>query len=54
MGRDYTLFALVDGTVKYTRKRGDRRFISVTPKAAAPPGPSTSRSPRPRDSTQPN
>ncbi len=33
MGRDYTLYALVDGTVKYTRKRGDRRVVSVLPKA---------------------
>ncbi len=33
MGRDYTLYAKVDGTVKFTRKRGDRRVISVTPKA---------------------
>ncbi len=33
MGRDYTLFALVDGTVKYTRSRGDRRLVSVVPKA---------------------
>jgi large subunit ribosomal protein L27 len=32
MGRDYTLFALVDGTVKFSRTRGDRRFISVVPK----------------------
>jgi large subunit ribosomal protein L27 len=32
MGRDYTLFALVDGTVKYTRARGDRRYVSVLPK----------------------
>jgi large subunit ribosomal protein L27 len=32
MGRDYTLFALVDGTVKFSRTRGDRRFISVLPK----------------------
>jgi large subunit ribosomal protein L27 len=31
MGRDYTLFALVDGTVKFSRKRGDRRIISVLP-----------------------
>ena len=34
MGRDYTLFAKVDGTVKYTRKRNDRRIISVTPKSS--------------------
>jgi large subunit ribosomal protein L27 len=33
MGRDYTLFALVDGTVKFTRARGDRRFVSVLPKS---------------------
>jgi large subunit ribosomal protein L27 len=32
MGRDFTLFALVDGTVKYDRKRGDRRFVSIVPK----------------------
>jgi large subunit ribosomal protein L27 len=35
MGRDYTLFAKVDGTVKYTRQRGDRRVISVVPKATS-------------------
>ena len=33
MGRDYTLYAKTDGTVKYTRKRGDRRIISIVPKA---------------------
>ena len=33
MGRDYTLYALVDGTVKYSRRRGDQRVISVVPKA---------------------
>ncbi len=33
MGRDYTLYAKVDGTVKYTRKRNDRRIISIVPKA---------------------
>ncbi len=33
MGRDYTLYAKADGTVKYTRKRGDRRIISIVPKA---------------------
>ena len=33
MGRDYTLFALVDGTVKFTRHRGDRRVVSVLPKS---------------------
>jgi large subunit ribosomal protein L27 len=29
MGKDFTLFAMVDGTVKYTRTRGDRRVVSV-------------------------
>ncbi len=33
MGRDYTIYATIDGTVKFTRKRGDRRYISVMPKA---------------------
>jgi large subunit ribosomal protein L27 len=33
MGRDYTLYAKAAGTVKYTRKRGDRRIISIIPKA---------------------
>jgi large subunit ribosomal protein L27 len=33
MGRDFTLFALIDGTVKYERSRGDRRKVSVYPKA---------------------
>ena len=31
VGKDYTLFAKIDGTVKYTRKRGDRRIVSVLP-----------------------
>ena len=34
MGRDYTLFALVDGIVKYERFRKDRRRVLVEP---APP-----------------
>jgi large subunit ribosomal protein L27 len=33
IGRDFTLFALIDGTVKYTKVRGDRRFVSIVPKA---------------------
>lgn len=31
MGKDHTLFALVDGTVSYKRGRKDRTFISVLP-----------------------
>jgi large subunit ribosomal protein L27 len=35
IGKDYTLFAKIDGTVKYTKTRGDRRVVSVLPKASA-------------------
>jgi len=31
MGRDYTLFALVDGTVQYARKGKDRKQVHVLP-----------------------
>ncbi|MFQ5784655.1 MAG: 50S ribosomal protein L27 [Alphaproteobacteria bacterium] len=31
MGRDHTLFALVDGRVTFTRRAGDRPVISVVP-----------------------
>ncbi|MBI4083857.1 MAG: 50S ribosomal protein L27 [Candidatus Lambdaproteobacteria bacterium] len=34
-GRDYTLFALADGVVKFSRKRGDRRFINIVPESPA-------------------
>jgi large subunit ribosomal protein L27 len=34
MGRDYTLFALVDGTVQYERLGKDRRRVRIVP---APP-----------------
>jgi large subunit ribosomal protein L27 len=33
MGKDYTLFATAEGTVKYSKTRGDRRVVSVVPKA---------------------
>jgi large subunit ribosomal protein L27 len=29
MGRDYTLFAKIDGVVKFERKGGDRKQVSV-------------------------
>jgi len=29
--KDNTLYALVDGTVQYTRKGRDRKIVSVTP-----------------------
>ena len=31
MGKDHTLYALVDGTVKFTRKREDKSYVSVLP-----------------------
>lgn len=34
MGKDHTLFALVDGTVKFIRKRNDRSYVSVIPVGA--------------------
>ena len=33
LAKDFTLFALIDGKVKYTRTRGDRRVVSVLPEA---------------------
>ena len=35
MGKDHTLFALVDGTVVFRKKKNDRSYISVIPKAEA-------------------
>ena len=32
MGRDYTLFALTDGTVQYARLGKDRRQVHIVPK----------------------
>ena len=31
MGKDHTLFALVDGTVNFTECKGGRKFINVQP-----------------------
>ena len=36
-GRDFTLFAKIDGTVKYERVGKDRRRVSVYPPAASLP-----------------
>ena len=33
MGKDFTLFALVNGTVKFSKTRGDRRVVSIVPKS---------------------
>ena len=35
MGKDHTLYALVDGVVLFTEGRNGRQFINVTPKAEA-------------------
>ncbi len=35
MGRDHTLYALVNGTVVFTTGKEGRRFINVTPVAEA-------------------
>jgi large subunit ribosomal protein L27 len=31
IGKDHTLFALVDGTVQFKKKRDDKSFVSVVP-----------------------
>ncbi len=31
IGKDHTLYALVDGTVTFTRKRDDRSYVSILP-----------------------
>ncbi len=35
IGKDHTLFALVDGTVEFRKKANDRSFVSVVPFAEA-------------------
>ncbi len=36
MGRDFTIFAIIDGVVKYTKFAKDRTRVSVVPAAARP------------------
>jgi len=31
MGKDHTLFAMVDGTVEFRRKRDDKSYVSIIP-----------------------
>ncbi len=31
IGKDHTLYALVDGHVKYSRKKDDRSYVSILP-----------------------
>lgn len=35
IGKDHTLYALVDGVVAFRRKKNERSFVSVLPKAEA-------------------
>jgi large subunit ribosomal protein L27 len=35
MGKDHTLYALVDGVVTFTAKREGKSYVSVVPKAQA-------------------
>jgi large subunit ribosomal protein L27 len=39
IGRDHTLFAMIDGTVKFQKKRGNRSFVSVIPDTVSPEKP---------------
>ena len=31
MGKDHTLFAMIDGKVKFTRKRDNKSYVSIEP-----------------------
>ena len=31
MGKDHTLFAMTDGTVKFTKKRDNKSYVSIEP-----------------------
>ena len=39
LGRDYTLYATIDGVVKYERYTNDRTRVSVYPEGAVPAAP---------------
>ena len=34
MGKDHTIFALIDGQVEFTKKANNRSFVNVVPKEA--------------------
>jgi len=34
MGSDHTLYALVDGIVRFTKKRNNKSYVSIEPSAA--------------------
>ncbi|HDS08071.1 MAG TPA: 50S ribosomal protein L27 [Bacteroides sp.] len=31
IGKDHTLFAMIDGTVKFSRKRDNKSYVSIEP-----------------------
>ena len=33
IGKDHTLFALIDGTIVFKKKKDNRSFVSIEPKA---------------------
>jgi large subunit ribosomal protein L27 len=35
LGKDYTIFAVVDGVVKFSKKAGNKNVVSVVPATAA-------------------
>jgi large subunit ribosomal protein L27 len=35
VGRDFTLFALVDGLVEFKKKKGDKTFVSILTEVAS-------------------
>ncbi|MCF6303234.1 MAG: 50S ribosomal protein L27, partial [Devosiaceae bacterium] len=36
IGRDHTIFALIDGNVTFSTRRGGRTYVSVNPNEASP------------------
>ena len=36
LGRDHTLFATAEGSVRFTTKRDDRTYVNIDPAALAP------------------
>lgn len=35
MGKDHTLYALIEGKVEFSRKRDDRKYVTIVPLAEA-------------------
>ena len=36
LGRDHTIFALIEGHVQFATKRGGRTYVSIVPESLAP------------------